>query len=110
MIDKISRYKQYFLRGHTGWFSLALSLINFSLIFYSFFLGNIIPGLGFLPFFLIFFVFYSSICTIVGFIDLRKGTYKGEASMYYELSPIWQDITNRLTRIERGVYDNADER
>lgn len=96
-IDRISRYKQYFLRGHAGWFALTFSLIQFTVIIYELVLRNLFflkdtPFNHYLIFLAVFTILYFPIAIIIGFLDFRRGTYKGEQKMARELSPIWRDV------------------
>ena len=105
-IDKSARIRQYFLRGHGTWFALAFSLLNFTLIFYNllfiklFFIPEVLKSYSI--FFIIFGTFYVPIATIIGWLDFKKGTYKEEQRLSLEISPIWQEIFNKLNSLELG--------
>lgn len=106
-IDKVSRIKQYFLRGHQAWFALAFSILNFTLIFYNFFFLNLdmIPEnlKNYTFFFLFFGSLYFPIATLIGVLDYKKGTYGAEQSLSAELSPVWVELFDRLNQIEKKL-------
>jgi len=105
-IDKGARLRQYFLRGHSGWFSLFLSLLNFTLIFYNLLFKN----LFFIPeelkhysiFFIVFGACYFPLASLFGWLDFRKGTYKAEQALTREISPIWHEVFMKLENIEQS--------
>ena len=105
MIDEGARLRQFFLRGHSTWFALAFSLVNFTLIFYNllfvklFFIPEIFKS--FSIFFIIFVSLYFPFATIIGYLDFRKGTYRAEQQLTKDLSPIWQDLFNKLEHLEK---------
>lgn len=107
MMEQLGRYKQYFLRGHSQWFSLLLSLVNFTLIFYNFFFDKLsfIPDQlkSFPAFFVLFMFLYVPISSAVGLADLKRGTFKSENELMYQINPIWRDLKETLTRIERRI-------
>ncbi|OLS24180.1 MAG: hypothetical protein HeimC3_20790 [Candidatus Heimdallarchaeota archaeon LC_3] len=105
-IDRSSRLKQYFLRGHNAWFALAFSLLNFTLIFYKLFLES----LDFIPeefksyaiFVIIFGITYFPLSTILGYLDLKKGTFNAEQKLSREISPIWKELFSRIENLENN--------
>jgi hypothetical protein len=105
MIDEVARLRQFFLRGHSNWFALAFSLINFTLIFYNLLFVNLffIPEIfkRFSIFFIIFVSLYFPFATVIGYLDYRKGTYRAEQQLTKDLSPIWQDLFNKLEHLEK---------
>jgi len=116
-IDRISRYKQYFLRGHSGWFALTFSLIQFTVIIYELVLKNLFflkdtPFNHYFVFLVVFTVIYFPIAVIVGFMDFRRGTYKGEQKLALELSPIWKDVFSefKVIREENDMLKKKIER
>ncbi|MFX0185249.1 MAG: hypothetical protein ACFE95_19375 [Candidatus Hodarchaeota archaeon] len=104
VIDKGGRLRQYFLRGHSNWFALFLSLINFTLIFYNLLFKNLI----FVPdtlksysiFFIIFSILYFPTASIFGYFDFKKGTYRAEQVLAKEISPIWIEVFQKLQNLE----------
>ncbi|MFW9992238.1 MAG: hypothetical protein ACFFD4_09350 [Candidatus Odinarchaeota archaeon] len=105
VMDKISRYKQYFLRGHAGWFALTFSMIQFTVIVYQLLLRNLwfiedTPLDHYSVFFVVFIVLYLPIAVIVGFLDFRRGTYKAEQELSKELSPIWKEVFKEFRDIK----------
>ncbi len=105
IIDEGARLRQYFLRGHSNWFALVFSLINFTLIFYNLLFINLyfIPEVlkSFSIFFIIFISLYFPFATTVGYLDFRKGTYRAEQQLARDLSPIWRDLFSKLEHLEK---------
>lgn len=104
-IDLFGRVRQFFLRGHSNWFALAFSMLNFTLIFYNL----LFKELYFIPdalkhysiFFIIFGVFYFPSATILGYLDFKKGTYKAEQEITLKYSPLWQQLFSKLEKLEQ---------
>jgi hypothetical protein len=105
-IDKGGRIRQYFLRGHSNWFALILSLINFTLIFYNLLFKNLffVPDVlkSYSVFFIIFGVLYFPTAAIFGWLDFKKGTYKAEQALTMEISPIWNEVFQKLQNLEEA--------
>jgi hypothetical protein len=103
-IDRISIIKQYFLRGHNSWFALAFTLINFTLIFYDLLFVDLyfIPPFlkSYFIFVIVFGALYFPLATFVGYFDMSKGTFSAEQNLHKELSPVWKEVFNRLSKIE----------
>lgn len=108
-INTFGRLKQYFLRGHSQWFALGMTLLNFTLIFYNFLWKNLmfIPSdfKHFSIFFITFGLFYFPIAAFFGWQDFKRGTFKAEALLIKEVSPIWRELFVRLDRIEEKLKD-----
>ena len=106
LIDQTSRIKQYFLRGHNSWFALVFSILNFTLIFYKL----LLESLDFLPeslrsyavFFVLFSAVYFPLSTILGYFDIKKGTFAAEQTLSKEYSPVWLEVFERLSRLEQS--------
>lgn len=99
----LSLVRSYFLRGHNNWFAYVMSLLNFITI--SFYL--LIDSLTFVPesfkfryYILLFVLLYVPLAVIVGYWDLKKGTYKVEQTLAKNLSPIWTDLFTQLDQIK----------
>ncbi|MFX0172400.1 MAG: hypothetical protein ACFE9L_10800 [Candidatus Hodarchaeota archaeon] len=103
-VDKGGRLRQYFLRGHSNWFALILSLINFTLIFYNLLFKNLffVPDVlkSYSVFFLIFGILYFPTAAAFGWLDFKKGTYKAEQALTMEVSPIWREVFQKLQNLE----------
>jgi len=103
-LDKLGKYRQYFLAGHSRWFVFVMGLSNFSLIFYNF----LWVKLTFVPdilknefvFLLIFFVTYIPVVTSFGRWDLMKGTFKAETNVSRVVNPIIKEQFERFDKIE----------
>ena len=51
-------------------------------------------------FVLVFGLIYLPLSSIVGYLDLKKGTFKEEQLLTKELSPIWNEIFSKLKKLE----------
>jgi len=106
-LDKLGRYRQYFVAGHSRWFQFIIGLTQFGLIFYNFlwiklpFIPEIMKTeLIFFPFW---FGLYIPLATMFGYWDLRKGTFKAETNVSLEVNPIWQRLFRELGEIRTEV-------
>ncbi|MHA2248797.1 MAG: hypothetical protein ACXAD7_00480 [Candidatus Kariarchaeaceae archaeon] len=104
--------RTYFLRGHSNWFAYVFSLLNFVTI--SFYL--LIENLTVIPdsfrlrhYILIFVLFYAPLAITVGYYDMKKGTYRVEAKIAKELSPIWKDLFDQLDELKTGQKQIYEE-
>ena len=106
-LDRLGRYRQYFIAGHSRWFVFIMGLSNFSLIFYNF----LWIKLPFVPdvmknefiFLMIFFVFYFPSVGLFGYWDLTKGTFKAETNVSLEVNPIWQRLFRELGEMDKKI-------
>lgn len=113
-LDRLGRYRQYFLAGHGRWFVTIMGLSTFSLIFYNFMWIN----LGFVPdtlkneflFLMLFFSFYFPFATIFGYLDLTRGTFKAETNVSLEVNPIWKRLFLELTEIKKDLEELKKEK
>ncbi|MHA2104725.1 MAG: hypothetical protein ACW981_14960 [Candidatus Hodarchaeales archaeon] len=120
VIDRGSRVKQYFLRGHNQWFALAFSLINFTLIFYKLLLENLVFIPDYLKsyalFVILFGLTYFPFATIIGYYDFKKGTFTAEQNLSREISPIWNELFSRIEKLENNgenllkILEKLDEK
>lgn len=92
VLDTSGKYKMYFLRGHNSWFYFVFWLVNFTVIIYKLLLEDLsLPEWMSFPFFFsLFILIYIPLATIVGKLDYRKGTFRGEALLSLEVNPITQ--------------------
>jgi hypothetical protein len=100
---RISRLRIYFLRGHSYWFVYVMGLLNFVTISFYLLIENltIVPDkFRFRHYLILFFVFYIPLASIVGYLDMKKGTYRVEQQMAKELSPLWTEIFERLDKLK----------
>ncbi len=106
-LNRFGRLRQYFLRGHGQWFALPLTMVNFTLIFYNLLLVDLyfIPDelKHFSVFFIVFIVSYVPSATLVGWMDLKKGTYRAEVDLLREIHPLEKEKLERLERVEEKV-------
>jgi len=113
IIDQGARTRQYFLRGHSNWFALAFSLLNFTLIFYNLLFKNLffIPEFlkSYLVFFIVFGCLYLPLATIFGYLDFKKGTYRAEQLLSREISPIWNEVFEKLDKLEQENQELLNE-
>ncbi len=101
----ISSWRLYFIRGHSNWFAYIFSLLNFITI--SFYL--LIESLTIVPdsfrlrhYVLAFVLFYTPLAMIVGYMDMKKGTYRVEQKMAKDLSPIWKELFEDMKVLREG--------
>ena len=104
-VNRLGRYRQYFVSGHSRWFVFIMGLSNFSLIFYNFMWIN----LDFVPdilknevvFLCLFFVIYLPLVTVFGFYDLTRGTYSAEINVALDVNPIWKRHFKEMQKIRK---------
>ena len=102
---KLSTLRLYFLRAHNNWFAYAFSLLNFITISFYLLIENltVIPDSFRLRHYILLFVLiYTPLAISVGFLDLRKGTFRVEQKLAKELSPIWIDVFDQLNEIRNS--------
>lgn len=95
----LSRLRTYFLRGHSNWFAYGMSFLNFITISFYLLIENltIVPNsFRFRDYALLFFMTYIPLAIIVGYVDMKKGTYRVEQKMAMEMSPIWTEVFEKL--------------
>lgn len=95
----LSRLRTYFLRGHSNWFAYGMSFLNFITISFYLLIENLtmVPdSFRFRDYALLFFITYIPLAIIVGFVDMKKGTYRVEQKMAMEMSPIWTEVFDKL--------------
>ncbi|MHA2170748.1 MAG: hypothetical protein ACXAB7_12710 [Candidatus Kariarchaeaceae archaeon] len=105
MLWKLSTLRTYFLRAHNNWFAYAFSLLNFITISFYLLIENltVIPDSFRLRHYILLFVLiYTPLAILVGFLDLRKGTFRVEQKLARELSPIWIDVFDHLNEIRNS--------
>ncbi len=107
ILDHVGRLRQYFIAGHSRWFALVLSLMNFTLIFFNLLWVDLyfIPEelKDFLVFFLIFMTGYIPLSIIVGYFDLRKGTFWAETQIALEVNPVFVKLFLELSAIRNDL-------
>lgn len=117
----LSRLRTYFLRGHSNWFAYGMSFLNFITISFYLLIENltIVPdSFRFRDYALLFFMTYIPLAIIVGYADMKKGTYRVEQRMAMEMSPIWTEVfekletlnTNQSSLLQLITDQKADER
>ncbi|MHA2503568.1 MAG: hypothetical protein ACXAE3_11945 [Candidatus Kariarchaeaceae archaeon] len=103
---KLSESRTYFIRGHSNWLAYPVSLLNFvSITFYL-----LIENLTIIPeefklfrYYILFFVMtYIPGAIIIGYLDMTRGAYRVEQKIAKELSPIWRDVFEQFSQIERN--------
>ena len=98
----LSRLRTYFLRGHSNWFAYGMSFLNFITISFYLLIENLtsVPDdFRFRHYALLFFTIYIPLAIVVGYIDMKKGTYRVEQKMARELSPIWNEVFEKLENL-----------
>ena len=111
IIDKFSRIRQYFLRGHGQWFALFFNVINFTVITFYLLIQNltIFPKIRFYMYFILFILTYFPIATFIGYLDYKKGTFAEEQRLVQQASPIWRELFFKLDRIEKNLEELKNE-
>ena len=106
ILYKLSEARTYFIRGHGNWLAYPISMLNFISISFYLLIDNltIIPEeFKLLRYYLLLFVFtYIPGAIIIGYLDMKRGTYRVEQRMAKELSPLWNEVFDRLNRIEEN--------
>jgi hypothetical protein len=81
-----------------------MGLLNFVTISFYLLIENltVVPdAFRFRHYLILFLVIYIPLASIVGYFDMRKGTYRVEQQMAKELSPIWKEVFERLDKLKR---------
>ncbi len=108
-LDRLGRYRQYFIAGHSRWFVFIIGLTQFGLIFYNFMWIR----LTFLPlvfrselfFYPVWFMLYFPFTTVFGYWDLTYGTFQAETKVSLEVNPIWKRLFKELEAIKRDLEE-----
>lgn len=102
---QISTLRTYFLRGHSNWFAYIMSFLNFITISFYLIIENltIVPdSFKFRHYILLFFIVYTPLSITVGYLDMKKGTYRVEQKLARKLSPIWTDVFKQLDQLNEN--------
>ena len=102
----------YFKRGHSSYLGFFVGIVTFIIVFYKLFLDSIPALKPYFPslwmFVIAFIIVYGSITVVLGWIDLKKGSYQTETKMTFDLHPrakeqfdLIKDIDKRLQKIEK---------
>jgi hypothetical protein len=104
ILYKLSEARTYFIRGHGQWLTYPISIINFISISFYLLIDNltIIPEeLKLLRYWIILFIStYFPLAIIIGYFDMKKGTYRVEQRMAKNLSPIWVEVFEKLDNLD----------
>ena len=107
--DWLGKLLLYFRRGYATYISFPLSLMNMSIIGYNF----AFKEMSFIPesfkhlwvFILIFFFTFIPISVIIGYYDIKKGTYKSEAKTAADNNPNWIKLFKELKEIKEKINE-----
>ena len=92
------RIRTYFIRGHSQYLILLLSLSNFIVIQYELFVKNIV-NITIFEFSLLFISIYPMIAIFLGILDYKKGSFRSDVDIYVENNPHWQDLMQKVNLI-----------
>lgn len=106
VIDRIGMLKQYFMRGHQYWISFFISIGTFIVVSFNFLVVELVfvPDIlkDFWVFTIAFSVGYFLLASIVGFYDIKRGTFYSQEYILGKHSPIWQANFDRQDKILRN--------
>ena len=105
--DIIGDLRIYFLRGHSSWLGFVMTLVNFALIFYNFFWIKI----NWLPdwlkveymFITLFLLVYFPLATLLGYWDMKRGTFQSGQRTWRANDPIWKEVHEKLDTLLREI-------
>ena len=109
LFNKLSLWRIYFIRGHTQYLAIILSLFNFIVIQFQLLWQNILENFGIFinifDFAIIFSFFYFPLIILVGRWDYKNhlGSFQTEHQLHSEISPVWQKTFAYLKRIEEKL-------
>ncbi len=99
-----SRAKQYVTRGHAA-IGLGVSVVNTCVLWFGL-IPFVNSTFGKLRWFLLAFIpAYLSFTLLLGYWDMKKGTYKHEQVVAAEWSPVYQDVFYCFERIGERLGD-----
>jgi len=95
-VRKLYRCWVYFKRAHANYFALVLSLINFITITYTLIFVNLLNYpktiTYLLTYALVFTPTYILTCTLIGWLDYRRGTLPEETKLTAIRNPFTKDV------------------
>ena len=106
MLKFISRCKFFFRRGWSDYLSLPMGIINFTLISYNFAIKKLDGEISYLMFFCVFVMVFPMLATVIGWVDVRFGTYKEEIEQLGSSNPIYKRILKNQEDILRKLSIN----
>ncbi len=111
--ERVLRYWTYFRRGHGTYLAFLLSFANFVAIQYRLVIENVkllaavFPRLTY--FLLTFATIYVPVCTLIGWLDYKRGAVPIERALGEAVSPWNRDLARALMLICDGRYEEAKE-
>lgn len=107
MMGLIWRAWYYFRRGHGNYLSFFMSFGTFVVVAYQLALKNIpfLEGIfSNMLFFAFFFGFvYSVLAVIIGYKDIKKGSYNAESRIVFDNNPRYSELLETVKRIEEKL-------
>ena len=94
------------MRGHNSWLFLPIIIIRSSLVIYKLTLEDALVGVEWMSYWVfvsLYAIIYVFLCMSVGVIDIKKGTYKGQAEIDLWNNPVWKEHFSKLNIIENQV-------
>jgi len=113
MKTRLLRYWLYFKNGHGHYLSFFLSFANFIVIQYKLlvetipFLESLVKTLTF--FSLLFLAIYIPVCTVIGWMDLKRGTGPVHATIQAQISPYIRDFTRAIYLMLNDEKEEAEK-
>jgi len=114
MMERILRYYLYFRQGHGTYLAFLIQLANFIVIQYSLLISKI-PFLkylfnSFLAFLITFIVVYIPVCTLIGWLDTKRGLFKISQHLAAQVNPMMrklEEIEEKLNRVEKLLLEET---
>ena len=95
----------YFRRGHGNYLSFFMSLGTFTIVSYKLLIEKMpmMEGIfnNMTVFLLIFIICYGILTVIIGWQDMKRGSYRTESVLIFDRNPRFAEMYDRLERIEK---------
>ena len=103
----------YFRRGHSSYLSFFVGLITFVVVAYQLSISNVPALKSIFPnmwvFFVAFAAVYGVVTILIGWQDMKRGSYKTETKMTFDMHPRASEQYETIKRIERRL-ENIEKR
>ena len=103
----------YFRRGHSSYLGFLVGLVTFIIVFYKLSLDSIPLLKSLFPqmwmFVIVFAVVYASVTILIGWQDMKKGSYQTETRMTLDMHPRVKEQYEMIKRIEQRL-DRIEKR
>jgi hypothetical protein len=112
-LDLLGIWRMYLFQGHSRWTGFFMSLFSFSVITYNLFLVSLF-GIeesisNYLFWIIIFLSCYIPFATVLGYYDMRKGTFRAAQRKWREIDPIWIEINDKLALLLGDQYEKTSK-